>query len=136
MNGALVKITSCPDGAKRGAEHMSAIVALPALTFVSVFLAIPPQKPSLHVVHIVFITVESSHNYHGEAEIRRDKHPFRTNVCLKFDSFQNYGGKYSCGDLYIARYNARLMHAYCTLQCTLHCTLRNPYAGSIFGINA
>ena len=24
--------------------------------------------------------------------------------------------------------NARLMHAYCTLQCTLHCTLRNPYA--------
>ena len=48
-----------------GAEHMSAIVALLALTFVSVFLAIPPQKPSLHVAHIVFIAVESSHNYHG-----------------------------------------------------------------------
>ena len=32
------------------------------------------------------------------------------------------------GHTHIARYNARLMHAYCTLQCTLHCTLRNPYA--------
>ena len=65
--------------------------ALPALTCVSVCLVIP-QKPSLHVVHIIFVAVEPAHNYHGEAEIRRDKHPFRTNVCLKLDSFQNYGG--------------------------------------------
>ncbi len=75
---------------------MSAIIALPALTCVSICLVIPSQKPSLHVVFIVFVAVEPAHNYLGEVEIRRDKHPFRSNVCLKLDSFQNYGGKYSC----------------------------------------
>ena len=42
---------------------------------------------------------------------------------------KNYGNcneKSSRWEHHIARYNARLMHAYCTLQCTLHCTLRDP----------
>ena len=43
-------------------------------------------------------------------------------------NYNNCNEKSSRWSHHIARYNARLMHAYCTLQCTLHCTLTNPYA--------